>query len=196
LITIRSCSSPPMSFNRQLIQWLIWYNAERPPWSLEVKSPVQFLLKGNPSLCKTWWPNTDCLTYLIPIAYVAQAVFPTENDREDFIGPRLTIRSGMIICLEHSVLAAASSSAVRRSSRHVTAVPEVEFQRPAECCGLFEGGRMPSKTSKHGIFNRSETKKYLVKVGHGYVQSESGPFFLDPAAIGHRAKARRAGMVN
>jgi hypothetical protein len=137
LITIRSCSSPPMSFNRQLIQWLIWYNAERPPWSLEVKSPVQFLLKGNPSLCKTWWPNTDCLTYLIPIAYVAQAVFPTENDREDFIGPRLTIRSGMIICFEHSVLAAASSSAVRRSSRHVTAV-KGEFQRPAECCGLFE----------------------------------------------------------
>jgi transposase InsO family protein len=48
----------PNEFNRQLIPWLIWYNAERPHWSLELKSPVQFLLKENPSLCKTWWPNT------------------------------------------------------------------------------------------------------------------------------------------
>jgi transposase InsO family protein len=49
----------PNEFNRQLIPWLIWYNAERPHWSLELKSPVQFLLKENPSLCKTWWPNTS-----------------------------------------------------------------------------------------------------------------------------------------
>ena len=44
----------PNEFNRQLIPWLIWYNAERPHWSLELKSPVQFLLKEHPSLCKTW----------------------------------------------------------------------------------------------------------------------------------------------
>ena len=48
----------PDEFNRRLIPWLICYNAERPHWGLELNSPVQFLLKENPSLCKTWWPNT------------------------------------------------------------------------------------------------------------------------------------------
>ena len=49
----------PDLFNRQLIPWLIWYNAERPHWALKLISPVQFLLKENPALCKTWWPNTS-----------------------------------------------------------------------------------------------------------------------------------------
>ena len=35
----------PDQFNRQLIPWLIWYNAERPHWALKLDSPVQFLLK-------------------------------------------------------------------------------------------------------------------------------------------------------
>ena len=48
----------PNLFNRQLIPWLIWYNAERPHWALKLQSPVQFLLKENPSLCKSWWPDT------------------------------------------------------------------------------------------------------------------------------------------
>ena len=48
----------PNEFNRRLIPWLIWYNAEKPHWGLELNSPVQFLLKQNPTLCKTWWPNT------------------------------------------------------------------------------------------------------------------------------------------
>jgi transposase InsO family protein len=48
----------PDQFNRQLIPWLIWYNAERPHWALKLQSPVQFPLQENPSLCKTWWPNT------------------------------------------------------------------------------------------------------------------------------------------
>lgn len=52
----------PNQFNRKLIPWLLWYNAERPHWALELNSPLQFLLKQNPSLCKTWWPNTPaCL---------------------------------------------------------------------------------------------------------------------------------------
>ena len=51
----------PDQFNRRLIPWLIWYNAERPHWALELNSPVQFLLKQNPALCNSWWPNTlDC----------------------------------------------------------------------------------------------------------------------------------------
>ena len=49
----------PNQFNRQLIPWLIWYNAERPHWAVKLKSPVQFLLKENPSLCNSGWPNTN-----------------------------------------------------------------------------------------------------------------------------------------
>ena len=48
----------PNQFNRELIPWLLWYNAERPHWALQLKSPVQFLLQQNPYLCKSWWPNT------------------------------------------------------------------------------------------------------------------------------------------
>ena len=49
----------PDHFNRQLVPWLLWYNAERPHWALELKSPVQFLLKQNPALCNSWWPDTS-----------------------------------------------------------------------------------------------------------------------------------------
>ena len=48
----------PDQFNRLLVPWLLWYNAERPHWALELKSPVQFLLKENPALCNSWWPDT------------------------------------------------------------------------------------------------------------------------------------------
>jgi hypothetical protein len=40
---------------------------------------------------------------------------------------------------------------------------------------------------KHGVFDQSGIGKYLVKVGPGYVQSESGPFVLDLGAIVKRA---------
>src|SRR5262249_32865174 len=56
----------PEQFNKKLIPWLLWYNAERPHWALELNSPVQFLLKQNPSLCKTWWPNTSSCA--LPVA--------------------------------------------------------------------------------------------------------------------------------
>ena len=42
---------------------------------------------------------------------------------------------------------------------------------------------------KHGTFESIGDRKYLVKLGHGCAQNESGPFFLDPGAIGNRAKA-------
>ena len=56
----------PNQFNCQLIPWLLWYNSERPHWALNLNSPVQFLLKENPDLCKSWWPDTrycDASTY-------------------------------------------------------------------------------------------------------------------------------------
>lgn len=30
-------------FNRQLMEWLIWYNTRRPHWSLELKSPLRYI---------------------------------------------------------------------------------------------------------------------------------------------------------
>lgn len=48
----------PPAFNRELIPWLLWYNGERPHWSLKLKSPVQFLMEQHPEECKMWWPNT------------------------------------------------------------------------------------------------------------------------------------------
>jgi hypothetical protein len=40
---------------------------------------------------------------------------------------------------------------------------------------------------KHGIFESIGDGKYLVKVGPGYVQSESGAFVLDLGATVNRA---------
>lgn len=45
-------------FNDALIDWLLWYNGERPHWSLDLKSPIQFLTAENPGLCNMWWPST------------------------------------------------------------------------------------------------------------------------------------------
>lgn len=49
---------------------------------------------------------------------------------------------------------------------------------------------------KHGVFESIGDGKYLVKVGPGYVQSESGPFILDLGAIVNRAMTgSRTGAV-
>lgn len=33
------------SFNNQLMDWLLWYNTERPHWTLKLKTPMQYLLE-------------------------------------------------------------------------------------------------------------------------------------------------------
>lgn len=48
----------PLTFNDQLIEYLLWYNGERPHWGLKLKSPIQFLTERNPQECNMWWPNT------------------------------------------------------------------------------------------------------------------------------------------
>lgn len=45
-------------FNRNLMDYLIWYNTERPHWSLNLKSPIQFLLSQDAHLSKSGWPDT------------------------------------------------------------------------------------------------------------------------------------------
>jgi transposase InsO family protein len=48
----------PDLFNQKLIEYLLWYNGERPHWSLGLKSPIQFLIQENPEECKMWWRDT------------------------------------------------------------------------------------------------------------------------------------------
>jgi len=50
--------------------------------------------------------------------------------------------------------------------------------------------------TKHGIVGSIGDRKYLVKVGHGCVQSESGPFFLDLAPSVIERKRTSCGSVN
>jgi len=45
------------SFNRKMADWLIWYNTERPHWSLNLLSPVDYLIK-NGFLSKMIWTDT------------------------------------------------------------------------------------------------------------------------------------------
>jgi putative transposase len=49
-------------FNIKLMQHLIWYNTERPHLSLDLKSPIEFLLTNN-QFSKMWWTRTiSCQT--------------------------------------------------------------------------------------------------------------------------------------
>lgn len=45
-------------FNLRLFDWLVWYNAERPHWSLNLQSPIQFLTKWNKGKSRMYWPDT------------------------------------------------------------------------------------------------------------------------------------------
>ena len=46
-------------FNNALIDWLLWYNGERPHHSLGLKSPFQAMIDALPEReCHMWWTNT------------------------------------------------------------------------------------------------------------------------------------------
>lgn len=47
----------PVSFNKKVIDYLLWYNIKRPHWSLNLKSPVDHLLNIN-SLSEMRWTDT------------------------------------------------------------------------------------------------------------------------------------------
>lgn len=44
-------------FNKKLMNWLIWYNTKRYHWSLNLTSPVDYLLKNN-MVSNMCWTNT------------------------------------------------------------------------------------------------------------------------------------------
>ena len=45
-------------FNANLMNYLVWYNAQRPHWSLNLKSPIQFIMSQDIHLSKSGWPDT------------------------------------------------------------------------------------------------------------------------------------------
>ena len=50
------------SFNYRLMDWVLWYNTERPHWTLKLKSPLKYLLDSLqlPSAeSNMLWTNTD-----------------------------------------------------------------------------------------------------------------------------------------
>jgi len=48
------------SFNDALIDWLLWYNGERPHHSLSLLSPFQYIFNSLPTNeCQMWWTNTN-----------------------------------------------------------------------------------------------------------------------------------------
>jgi transposase InsO family protein len=47
------------AFNRALVDWLLWYNGERPHHALGQQAPFRVMLeKVNPSECHMWWTHT------------------------------------------------------------------------------------------------------------------------------------------
>jgi len=48
-----------LRFNETMIDWLIWYNTERPHESLGMLSPLQYYVKTLPvEECQMWWTRT------------------------------------------------------------------------------------------------------------------------------------------
>ena len=52
----------PSEFNRKLMDWLVWYNTQRFHWSLNLTSPVDYLL-NNRLLSNMSWTNTSRFSF-------------------------------------------------------------------------------------------------------------------------------------
>jgi len=49
-------------FNEKLIDWLLWYNGERPHQSLGMLSPLQYIVRSmdlSAKECQMWWTSTN-----------------------------------------------------------------------------------------------------------------------------------------
>jgi transposase InsO family protein len=57
-------------FNNVLIDWLLWYNGERPHHSLGLKSPFQAMMDSLPAReCHMWWTDTRPCFFVIFMLY-------------------------------------------------------------------------------------------------------------------------------
>jgi transposase InsO family protein len=48
----------PEQFNKGLMKYLLWYNTKRPHWSLNMKSPVEFIQTNHPQECNMYLTDT------------------------------------------------------------------------------------------------------------------------------------------
>ena len=47
------------AFNDALVDWLLWYNGERPHYALGQISPFRFMMQSLPvEECQMWWTHT------------------------------------------------------------------------------------------------------------------------------------------
>ena len=71
---IHSLALNPQEFNQGLMDYLLWYNSERPHWSLELKSPLQylfsqdlipfnFIINQDPQKSKIGWTYKALINY-------------------------------------------------------------------------------------------------------------------------------------
>jgi transposase InsO family protein len=44
----------------KIMDWLLWYNGERPHYALQLQSPIQFIARHYPDECNMCWPDTGC----------------------------------------------------------------------------------------------------------------------------------------
>jgi len=51
----------PIEFNKKLMDWLLWYNTERPHWSLRLQSPVDYLITNGYLSNMTWTDTIDSI---------------------------------------------------------------------------------------------------------------------------------------
>lgn len=52
-------------FNYKLMDYLVWFNAQRPHWALHLQSPLQFLMVNPHQQGNMYWPNTvTCSDFL------------------------------------------------------------------------------------------------------------------------------------
>lgn len=51
-------------FNKKLIDWLLWYNTKRPHWSIDLCSPVDYLIKNNFISIMCWTDTAPCPLFL------------------------------------------------------------------------------------------------------------------------------------
>ena len=51
-----------LAFNDALFDYLLWFNGERPHYSLDQHPPIECLINTSPKQCKIYWPHTGYLT--------------------------------------------------------------------------------------------------------------------------------------
>src|SRR3989339_852869 len=68
----------PEKCNDKMIDYLLWYNGQRPHWSLNLQSPVQFLV-ANQHECNMWWPNTKGYLFLYFLLFWLVFLLPRQH---------------------------------------------------------------------------------------------------------------------